>query len=141
MVCTFFGHADAKEEIIPALRKEIINLIENKNVDTFYVGNHGHFDFYAETVLKELSEIYPHIKYSVVLAYLPRGSEGEYYDFSNTIYPEGIEKAPLKYAIIKRNKWMIDNSDFVITYVKRVVGGAAQFKELAQKKKKIIIEI
>ena len=62
-------------------------------------------------------------------------------DFSNTIYPEGIEKAPLKYAIIKRNKWMIDNSDFVITYVKRVVGGAAQFKELAQKKKKIIIEI
>lgn len=141
MVCTFFGHADAKEEIIPALRKEIINLIENKNVDTFYVGNHGHFDFYAETVLKELSEIYPHIKYSVVLAYLPRGSEGEYYDFSNTIYPEGIEKAPLKYAIIKRNKWMIDNSDFVITYVKRVVGGAAQFKELAEKKKKIIIEI
>lgn len=141
MVCTFFGHADAKKEIIPALRKEIINLIENKNVDTFYVGNHGHFDFYAETVLKELSEIYPHIKYSVVLAYLPRGSEGEYYDFSNTIYPEGIEKAPLKYAIIKRNKWMIDNSDFVITYVKRVVGGAAQFKELAEKKKKIIIEI
>lgn len=141
MVCTFFGHADAKEEIIPALRKEIINLIENKNVDTFYVGNHGHFDFYAETVLKELSEIYPHIKYSVVLAYLPRGKQGEYYDFSNTIYPEGIEKAPLKYAIIKRNKWMIDNSDFVITYVKSVIGGAAQFKELAQKKKKIIVEI
>lgn len=141
MTCTFFGHADAKEEIIPALRKEIINLIENKNVDTFYVGNHGHFDFYAETVLKELSEIYPHIKYSVVLAYLPRGKQGEYYDFSNTIYPEGIEKAPLKYAIIKRNKWMIDNSDFVITYVKSVIGGAAQFKELAQKKKKIIVEI
>ena len=141
MVCTFFGHADAKEEIIPALRKEIINLIENKNVDTFYIGNHGHFDFYAETVLKELSEIYPHIKYSVVLAYLPRGKQGEYYDFSNTIYPEGIEKAPLKYAIIKRNKWMIDNSDFVITYVKSVIGGPAQFKELAQKKKKIIVEI
>ena len=141
MTCTFFGHWDTGEEIIPALRKEIINLIENKNVDTFYIGNHGHFDFYAETDLKELSEIYPHIKYSVVLAYLPRGKQGEYYDFSNTIYPEGIEKAPLKYAIIKRNKWMIDNSDFVITYVKSVIGGAAQFKELAQKKKKIIVEI
>ena len=36
---------------------------------------------------------------------------------------------------------MIDNSDFVITYVKSVIGGAAQFKELAQKKKKIIVEI
>ncbi len=141
MVCTFFGHWDTGEEIIPDLQKEIINLIENKNVDTFYVGNHGHFDGYAEEILKNLKEIYPHIKYSVVLAYLPRGDDGDYYDFSNTIYPEGIEKSPLKFAITKRNKWMIEKSDFVITYVKRVIGGAAQFKELAEKKKKIIIEI
>ncbi len=141
MVCTFFGHGNAPKEIIPVFKNTIIKLIEENEVDTFYVGNHGHFDFYAETILKELSEIYPHIKYSVVLAYLPRGSEGEYYDFSNTIYPEGIENTPLKYAILKRNDWMLDRADYVITYVKTVVGGAAQFKEKAEKKKKIIIEI
>lgn len=141
MVCTFFGHGNAPEEIIPVLKDAIIKLIEENEVDTFYVGNHGHFDYYAENILKELKEIYPHINYSVVLAYLPRGNEGEYYDFSNTIYPEGIEKAPFKFAIIKRNEWMINKSDYVLTYVKRIIGGAAQFKEKAEKKKKIIIEI
>ena len=141
MVCTFFGHSDAPKEIIPVLKNAIIKLIEENRVDTFYVGNHGHFDGFAESILKELKGIYPHIKYSVVLAYLPRGSEGEYYDFSNTIYPEGLEKSPLKFAIIKRNEWMLNRADYVITYVKTVIGGAAQFKEKAEKKKKIIIEI
>ncbi|MBQ8203233.1 MAG: hypothetical protein IJZ75_03020, partial [Clostridia bacterium] len=56
-------------------------------------------------------------------------------------YPEGIEKAPLKFAIVKRNRWMIEKSDFVITYVNRVIGGAAQFKELSAKKGKTVINI
>ena len=143
MVCTFFGHGNAPKEIIPVLKKAIIKLIEENAVDTFYVGNHGHFDFYAENILKELSEIYPHINYSVVLAYLPREieKEGFYKDFSNTVYPEGIEKSPLKYAILKRNDWMLNRADYVITYVKTVIGGAAQFKEKAEKKKKVVIEI
>ena len=141
MVCTFFGHGNAPKEIIPVLKDTVIKLIEENGVDMFYMGNHGHFDYYAEIVLKELKEIYPHIKYAVVLAYLPRGSECEYYDFSNTIYPEGLEKAPLRYAILKRNEWMLNKADYVITYVTTVVGGAAQFKEKAEKKKKIIIEI
>ena len=59
----------------------------------------------------------------------------------NTIYPDGLEKTPSKYAIPKRNEWMIDKSDYVVTYVKYIVGGAAQFKELAERKGKTIISI
>ncbi len=36
---------------------------------------------------------------------------------------------------------MIEHSDYVVTYVRYTCGGAAQFKELAEKKKKIVISI
>ena len=39
MVCTFFGHKDTPKEIEPTLRSALIELIENKNVTVFYVGN------------------------------------------------------------------------------------------------------
>ena len=36
---------------------------------------------------------------------------------------------------------MIEQSDYVVTYVKYTVGGAAQFKEYAEKKGKIVINL
>ena len=36
---------------------------------------------------------------------------------------------------------MIDNSDYVIVYVEHKTGGAAKFKEIAERKKKIVINI
>ena len=41
----------------------------------------------------------------------------------------------------KRNAWMINESDFVVTYVRYSTGGAAHFKELAEKKGKIVINL
>lgn len=54
---------------------------------------------------------------------------------------EGLENAPRKFAISKRNRWLIEHCDTVIAYVKYSTGGAAQFKELAEKKQKWIINI
>ncbi|MBR7131929.1 MAG: hypothetical protein IKD04_00190 [Clostridia bacterium] len=118
-----------------------MDLIENKNVEKFYVGNHGSFDSLVIRNLEALETIYPHIKYSIVLAYLT-GKKSEYhcFDFSRTLYPDGLEKTPPKFAIDKRNRWMIEKSDFVVTYVKRF-GGAYNYKEIAEKKGKIIINI
>ena len=36
---------------------------------------------------------------------------------------------------------MVDRSVIVVTYVKRPFGGAAKFKELAETKKKTVIEL
>ena len=52
----------------------------------------------------------------------------------HSILPEGIEAVPRRFAINYRNKWMLTKSDIVVTYVTRNFGGAAQFKELAEKK-------
>ena len=142
MTCTFFGHRDTPDEVVPKLKSALIDLIEKQGVDAFYVGNHGKFDFMVYKALKKLKENYPHIKYSVVLAYIPkRKSEYDTIDYTDTVYPEGLENVPPKYAITKRNLWMINRADIVVTYVRSIVGGAAQFKEEAQKKGKQIIEL
>ena len=139
MVCTFFGHKDTPKEIEPTLRSTLIDLIENKNVNVFYVGNNGSFDTMVRRQLEDLSQIFP-ITYSVVLAYLPT-KKNQYENLTNTIYPEGLETVPKRFAISWRNKWMIQQSGIVVTYVTHNFGGAAQFKEIAMKQKKIVVEL
>jgi uncharacterized phage-like protein YoqJ len=139
MICTFFGHKDTPKEIESALRSTLIDLIENKNVNVFYVGNNGNFDTMVRRQLEELSQVYP-ITYSVVLAYLPT-EKNKYDDFTNTLLPEGIEAVPKRFAISWRNKWMIEQSDVVVTYVTHTYGGAWQFKVIAQRQGKMVIEL
>ena len=139
MVCTFFGHKDTPKEIEPILRSTLIDLIENKNANVFYIGNNGSFDNMVRRQLEGLSHTYP-ITYSVVLAYLPTEKNKDD-NLTNTIYPEGIEASPKRFAISWRNKWMIQQSDVVVTYVTHGFGGAAQFKNTAERKGKTIIEL
>ena len=139
MVCTFFGHKDTPKEIEPTLRSTLIDLIENKNVNVFYVGNNGNFDTMVRRQLEDLSQTNP-ITYSVVLAYLPT-EKNKYDNLTNTIYPEGLETVPNRFAISSRNKWMIQQSDVVVTYVTHNFGGAAQFKEMAERLQKIVVSL
>lgn len=140
--CTFFGHRLILSSLEPILRSVMINLIENNDVKMFYVGNHGEFDAMVRRVLRELSNKYQ-INYYVVLAYMPeKKHEFDSTDYSKTILPEGIENVPKRFAINYRNKWMIKQSDFVVTYVVHDSGsGAAKFKELAKKSGKTVIEL
>ena len=137
MVCTFFGHKDTPKEIEPTLRSTLIDLIEDKNVNEFYVGNNGNFDTMVRRQLEDLSQTYS-ITYHVVLAYLPT-EKNRYDNLTNTIYPEGLETVPKRFAISWRNKWMIQQSDIVVTYVTHNFGGAAQFKEMAEKLNKRVV--
>ena len=134
---TFFGHRDTPKEIEPALRLTLIDLIENKNATVFYVGNHGNFDAMVRRQLEDLSKTYP-IKYYVVLAYMPGKNDKP---DEHSILPEGIESVPRRFAINYRNKWMLNKSGIVVTYVTRPFGGAAQFKKLAEKQEKTIINL
>lgn len=139
MICCFFGHRDAPESIEAELETQILDLITNKSVTTFYVGNQGGFDAKVYHILRKIKKQYTNINYSIVLAYLPTPST--LYDYDETIYPEGLENVPPKYAISHRNRWMIDASDYAIVYVNRSFGGASQFAELAKRKGKIVINL
>lgn len=136
-IVTFFGHRDTPKETEPALRLTLIGLIENKNATVFYVGNHGNFDAMVRRQLEDLSKTYP-IKYYVVFAYMP--SKNDEPD-EHTILPEGIETVPRRFAINYRNKWMLNKSDTVVTYVTRPIGGAWEFKHMAEKQEKTMISL
>ena len=139
MTCTFFGHKDAPSEIRPVLRDVLMDLIEHHGVKRFYVGNQGNFDAMALRLLKEFEKPYS-ITYDVVLAYLLKKTD-PFFEAYYTILPEGIETVPRRFAIDYRNKWLVEHSDIVITYVERSFGGAAKFKALAERKGKRIVEL
>ena len=138
----FFGHRDCPETMRPKLREVLVDLITNHDVDMFYVGHQGQFDAYVHSELKRLKQEYPQISYAVVLAYMP-GQRTEYDDYSDTMLPEGIEAVHPRYAISWRNKWMLDRSDYVVTYITHTWGGAYQYarKAIGQGKNVINLEI
>ena len=67
--CTFIGHSDCDVSIKDKIYSAIEKLINENNVNTFYVGTHGHFDYYAYKTLCELKKIYD-IEILVVLSHL-----------------------------------------------------------------------
>ena len=128
--CIFFGHRDCPQLDTERLRDAVEKLIR-EGVDTFYVGNNGRFDAAVRSLLKRLKVEYPHIKYWVVLAYLPTKKEdGE--DYSDTLLPD-FEQGPPRFAIDRRNRWLVDRADHVICYVTHSHGAAYKFSRLAQK--------
>ena len=140
MTVTFFGHRSAPSSVTHLLRKTLIDLIEKKNANAFFVGNEGNFDKSVQTVLKELSLRYPHIRYTILLAYMPK-KKTHFNQLANTALPDGIEAIPPRYAISFRNRFMILHSDTVITYVTHSVGGACKYKEMALRKNKYVINL
>ena len=141
--CTFFGHRDCPSGIRGKLQAEIDRLICHHRVDTFYIGTQGSVDRMAYAALEELRKRYQHIKVYRVLAYMPKLSDiaQDRSVLDDTILPEGIEKVHPRYAIVHRNNWMIDRSDYVIAYITHPTGGAYQAVERAKKKGKTIIAI
>ena len=137
--CCFFGHRDTPSSVRPKLTDVIMDLIEERGVIDFYVGNQGSFDSLVLSVLKELAVSYPQIRYTVVLAYLPDDKSG--IEETNTLYPEGLESVPKRFCIARRNDWLIRNSKYVICYVGHITGGAAQFMKKAQKQNRTVINI
>ena len=136
--CCFFGHSEVTHNIRPKLTAIIEKLITEDGVTEFYAGNQGQFDSMVFYVLKELKAKYPKIRYTVVLAYMPDEHIKEVYG-EGTLFPE--ESVPKKFAISKRNDWMIQQSGFAVCYVHKITGGAAKFREKCVRKKLKVIDI
>lgn len=138
MVCTFFGHRNAPKTIRSSLKSVLSDLIENKNVNMFYVGNNGYFDSMVRDLLKEFKKTH-NINYYVALAYIPQKKDGN--DYTDSIYFDELSLKPYRTRILERNKLMIEKSDIVVTYVTHITGGAYEFKTFAQKKGKTVINL
>ena len=132
IACTFFGHRDAPECLEPLLYQTLRQFVAS-GVTMFYVGHQGNFDRMVCRVLRRLKEENPLVQYYVVLAYLDAKPDFLHAS-APTLFPEGLETVPRRFAIARRNDWMIKQSQMAICYVKYCVGGAAQFAEKARHK-------
>ena len=139
MIVTFCGHRDivCSDKLTRQLRFVLCDLI-TEGADTFLLGGYGAFDSMAAKAVRELKSTYPHIRSTLVLAYLDRDYNEDLYD--DTIYPP-LERVPLRYAIAQRNRWMVDASDVIVSCVVHSYGGAATTLRYAERKHKRIIRL
>lgn len=93
--------------------------------------------------LEQLQNKYTHIRVIIVLAYMPTVKEKVDVPASaDTIFPAELASVPKRFAIARRNRWMLQKADTVICYLSdNPYGGAASFVAQAKKAQKIIFEI
>ena len=148
MTATFFGHSDfySSDAIRKALEDAIEDLIIAKDVDTFLVGGMGHFDGIAANTVYSMKKRHPeyHIELDLVIPYrtaaLQRNKTFYEADYDKIIFPDAVWEVHPKGAIIKRNRWMVQQSQFLVCYVDHSWGGAWQALEYAKGQPHICIQ-
>jgi len=135
MTVTFCGNRHILENDTTIYRfvYETAESLIAEGADTFYLGGYGNFDHLAYRVMRDLKVKYPHISLILILPYPDSNLDTRGYD--ETIYPP-LEHVPRRFAIVHRNRWMVENSDAVIAYVRFEGGGSMKTLEHAIRKKK-----
>jgi len=136
--CFFIGHSDTPESVFPELKMAIEKFITEYGVREFRVGNYGRFDRMAARAVQESKSQYPDIKLYLVLPYLPEQGRKlpDMAGYDGSIYPEGMENVPYKFAISHLNHLMVQEASHVIAYVVRSYGGAANTLKQAHRREK-----
>lgn len=139
--CFFIGHRDAPASLLPTVRAAVEELIRREGVRDFYVGSRGNFDKMAAAAVRGIQEKYPQIRLYLVLAYLPEGREEPPAGFAGTVYPEGLEKVPRRYAILQANRAMVDSCPVLVAYAPYETGNARKVVEYARRRGRRVVEI
>ena len=148
MIISFSGHSliffedDVKEIVKEQIRSV---LVDNEDV-TCYLGGYGDFDRICANACKELKKEYTAMKLIYITPYMSLAEQNKikemqsYGFIDSSIYPS-LENVPPKYAILKRNEWMMVNADLIIAYVEHSYGGAYKALQVAKRRCKKIINV
>lgn len=148
MIITFIGHsqivgqAEARQRLI----ETILACVKDENDLQFFCGGYGDFDNLGRSVSMALKTQYPNSKVVFVTPYMTLDYQRNIQEYLNLKLYDEIVYPPLenvfpRYAISRRNEWMIDQSDYVIAYVQQTYGGAYQSLQYARRKKKRILNL
>ena len=148
MIITFFGHSSiAFGQVVGEIVKDIIrkNISPSETI-SFYLGGYGDFDELCASACRELKKEYIRTELVYITPYMDEREQRKIIElqkcglYDTSIYPP-IESVPPRFAILKRNKWMVRKSDLVIAYVKHNFGGAYKGVEYAKRIGKRVINI
>ena len=148
MTITFTGHSiiSSSVKVKEAVKEQIQNSIIDVQSVTCYLGGYGNFDEICARACRELKEEYDGIELVYVTPYVSLSEQAKIKEmqrrglYDTSIYPP-IENVPPRFAISKRNEWMMTNADLIIAYVDHSYGGAYRSLRVAKRLKKKIINI
>ena len=136
-IASCFGHRTVFHNVSESLSASIEELITKHNVKTFMTGGMGDFDGQFATAVRGFQRQYKDIKLVLVKPYFSNelNTNKYYYEmvYDDVIIPDVLAGVHPKSAITKRNRWMVENSDFIIAYVHRDHGGAYSAVRYANK--------
>ena len=129
MIVAFCGHSSYVRA--QADEQRVLDILENKIGGAyceFFLGEYGAFDSFAYHCARKFKEAHPNCRLAFITPYNSIAYQKNYIKYQKerfdlVIYPE-IEKAPLRYAISHRNKWIAEQADIVIAYITHEYGGA-----------------
>lgn len=136
-ICCFCGHGDASDTIRPALARLIEEHIRYFGITEFWVGNYGRFDRMACSLVCSAKKNHPEIRLCLLLPYIPTQQTKDEMDYPDEIIvPSVLDNVPRRVAIPKLNKYMVDQSDYMIACVSHISNGAYKTLEYARKQEK-----
>lgn len=143
--CCGFGHRNYYKDIKADLQTVIERLIIEDGVTFFLTGGMGNFDSLFSSAVRTCKIYHKNVQLVLVKPYFSNelNANKEYYEYyyDDVIIPEEIAECHYKSAITKRNRWMVDRSDIVISGVYRDYGGAYEAIRYANKLDKHVIDI
>lgn len=148
MVIAFSGHSFvcSYDKVKKIVKEQIRNNIIDAKFVTCYLGGYGDFDEICAHACKELKQERKDIEIVYVTPYISLSAQAKIKEMQRlglcdtSIYPP-IENVPPRFAISKRNEWMIKNADLIIAYVSHNYGGAYKSLQAAKRSNKKIINI
>ncbi len=140
MIVSFCGHADYLESNEDEIRLlEVLEKLIQDNQVEFFLGGYGGFDAFAYRCAKKYQQLHSSARLVFVTPYFDEWFQNKIdtlcKQYDQIVYPE-LEKVPKKFAILKRNEWMVERCDCLICYVNRHFGGAYKTLLYAYKHKK-----
>lgn len=149
MIITFFGHsriASDSRAIHDKTTEIMQKLLCSEPESEFYCGHRGQFDILCESCLDMLRPSFNKFKKIYITPYYDLQWQKNQLnhiskDFDEIIFPPPCESCPPKYAWSRRNRWMVDNADLIISCVKYSCGGAAATIGYARRRGKNIISL
>ena len=148
MIISFAGHSfvpygNTVKEIV---KTQIRNNVTSNEPIICYLGGYGDFDSICACACRELKQKYPSLELVYITPYLNLSEQEKIKEmqrsglYDTSIYPP-IENTPPRFAISKRNEWMMAAADLVIVYVNHNYGGAYKSFRAAKRCGKKIINI
>lgn len=141
----FFGHRylDDLRKVEERLTPIVAGLLRSKEYVELNIGRDGEFDEFAASVIKRTRRDMDtnNSALTLVLPYMKSKLEDyeKYYD--EIVIPEPCYNKHYKAAITERNKWMVEQADLVVVFVKKGSGGAYTAMKCAEKLEKQIINL